>query len=231
MENPNRIVLPHGGYSNLIVYDKSDVIYQGTVVFCRRFLTAYKDRTVDQMVQAARSCKQNIAEGSVASGTSKETEIKLTNVAKAYLIELLEDYRDYLKKNSFVEWPIDGEKKQLMRKYAIKYAKWKQWAHFFESRDSETVVNLMLVQIIQAKYLLDHLLLAQEREFIKQGGVRERMYAARMEARGIGWDKVLYSRIAAANACQELFRRGTEMKSAIDRIVNNLQKRKNWHLH
>ena len=83
-----KIVLPHGGYKKLIVYRKSEVIYQGTVVFCRRFLSAHGDRTVDQMTQAARSCKQNIAEGSAASGTSKETEIKLTNVARATLDEL-----------------------------------------------------------------------------------------------------------------------------------------------
>lgn len=92
-----KIVLPHGGYKKLIVYRKSDIVYEGTVRFCRRFLPAHGDRTVDQMVQAARSCKQNIAEGSSASGTSKETEIKLTNVARATLDELMEDYLDYLK--------------------------------------------------------------------------------------------------------------------------------------
>ena len=83
MANAPKIVLPHGGYRKLIVYRKSDVIYQGTVTFCRRFLLVHGDRTVDQMTQAARSCKQNIVEGSAASGTSKETEIKLTNVARA----------------------------------------------------------------------------------------------------------------------------------------------------
>ena len=77
--NRTRIILPHSGYKHLIVYKKSDVIYQGTVVFCRRFLPPYGDRTVDQMVQAAQSCKQNIAEGSAAAGTSLETQIKLTD--------------------------------------------------------------------------------------------------------------------------------------------------------
>ena len=80
-----KIVLPHGGYRKLIVYKKSDVIYEGSLLFCRRFLPRFGDRTVDQMIQAARSCKQNIVEGSAASGTSKETEIKLTNVARASL--------------------------------------------------------------------------------------------------------------------------------------------------
>ena len=111
-----KIVLPHGGYRNLIVYRKSDVIYQGTVAFCRRFLPARGDRTVDQMTQAARSCKQNIAEGSAASGTSKETEIKLTNVARATLDELLEDYLDYLKSHGAGEWPAASEKKTAARR-------------------------------------------------------------------------------------------------------------------
>ena len=91
MADAPKIVLPHGGYRNLVVYKKSEVLHQGTVAFCRRFLPAKGDRTVDQMTQAARSCKQNIAEGSAASGTSKETELKLTNVARATLDELLED--------------------------------------------------------------------------------------------------------------------------------------------
>ena len=104
-----QIVLPHGGYKKLIVYRKSDVIYEGTVLFCRRFLPAHGDRTVDQMVQAARSCKQNIAEGSSASGTSKETELKLTNVARATLDELMEDYLDYLKSHGCVEWQRNDE--------------------------------------------------------------------------------------------------------------------------
>jgi four helix bundle protein len=106
-----KIVLTHGGYRNLIVYRKSEVIYQGTVVFCRRFLPQYGDRTVDQMIQAARSCKQNIAEGSAASGTSKETEIKLTNVARATLDELFEDYLDYLKSHGADEWANDDKRK------------------------------------------------------------------------------------------------------------------------
>ena len=103
------IVLPHGGYKKLVSYRKSDTIYQGTVVFCRRFLPKFGDRTVDQMVQAARSCKQNIAEGSASSGTSKETEIKLTNVARASLDELFEDYEDYLKANGPFALDLNGQ--------------------------------------------------------------------------------------------------------------------------
>ena len=133
-----KIVLPHSGYRKLIVYKKSDVIYQGTVVFCRRFLPQYGDRTVDQMTQAARSCKQNIAEGSAAAGTSLETQIKLTNVARATLDELLEDYLDYLKAHGGAEWAMDSEKKIAAREFAKEHSEWEDWKPIFESRPAET---------------------------------------------------------------------------------------------
>lgn len=94
----------HGGYRNLIAYQKSEIIYDATVYFTARFLRK-GDRTIDQMVQAARSGKQNIAEASQASGTSKESEIKLTNVARASLEELLIDYQDFLRTHGLQEWP------------------------------------------------------------------------------------------------------------------------------
>ena len=94
---------PHGGYANLLSYQKAEIVYDATVYFCNRFL-AKNDRTRDQMIQAARSGKQNIIEGSQASGTSKEAEIKLTNVARASLEELLADYRDFLRIRGLQEW-------------------------------------------------------------------------------------------------------------------------------
>ena len=179
-------MLPHGGYKKLIVYRKSDVIYQGTVVFCRRFLPAHGDRTVDQMTQAARSCKQNIAEGSAASGTSKETEIKLTNVARATLDELIEDYLDWLKSHGFAEWPSDDERRIAARDYAKAHADWADWQKFFETRPADTAANLMLTICHQTRYMLDKMIAAQEEDFKKHGGVRERMHAARTAARGEG---------------------------------------------
>src|SRR5207237_5402339 len=95
----------HGGYQNLLSFQKARIVYDGTVRFCERFLKK-SDRTYDQMVQAARSGKQNILEGSQASGTSKETEIKLTNVARASLEELLEDYRDFMRSRNLEEWTL-----------------------------------------------------------------------------------------------------------------------------
>lgn len=103
---PEGFIPPHGGYSNLLSYQKAEIVYDATVRFCDRFLGRH-DRTRDQMIQAARSGKQNIVEGSMASGTSKEMELKLTNVARASLEELLADYRDFLRIRHIEEWPRD----------------------------------------------------------------------------------------------------------------------------
>jgi four helix bundle protein len=106
---------PHGNYRMLLSYQKAEVVYDLTYRFCQRFLNK-KDRTVDQMVQAARSGKQNIAEGSQASGTSKEMEIKLTNVARASLEELLVDYQDFLRVRDFAVWLKDSKEARYVRK-------------------------------------------------------------------------------------------------------------------
>ena len=126
-----QIILPHSGYKKLIVYKKSDVIYQGTVLFCQRFLPAAGDRTVDQMTQAARSCKQNIAEGSSAAATSIETEIRLTNVARATLDELKEDYIDYLKSHGETIWPSTDQRNIAAREFAKMHADWEDWKPVF----------------------------------------------------------------------------------------------------
>lgn len=223
-----KIVLPHGGYRNLIVYRKSDVIYQGTVAFCRRFLPARGDRTVDQMTQAARSCKQNIAEGSAASGTSKETELKLTNVARATLDELLEDYLDYLKSHGEAEWDASSEKKTAARDFAKEHADWAGWKPLFDSRPAGTLCNLMIVVIQQTKYLLDRMIAAQEADFRKHGGVRERMHAARTAARGEEWDKAAYSRLDSAATPAELAARESEMREKIARAAWSIRRRKGW---
>ena len=223
-----KIVLPHGGYRNLIVYKKSAIVYQGTVAYSRRFLPARGDRTVDQMTQAARSCKQNIAEGSAASGTSKETELKLTNVARATLDELLEDYLDYLKSHGAAEWDIASEKKTAAREFAKTHADWDDWKPFFDSRSAETLCNLMIVVIQQTKYLLDRMIAAQEEDFKKHGGVRERMHAARTAARGEEWDKAIYSRLNDAATEEELTARAEEMRDQISKAVWSIKRRKNW---
>ena len=135
------IDLPHGGYRKLIAWRKSEVVYQGTVVFCRRFLPARGDRTVDQMVQAARSCKQNIAEGSASAGTSKETEIRLTGVDRASLDELREDYLDRLRTLGEAPW-AEGDERSLatLEKSHAKFAKFPtgSWIVRITRRHGET---------------------------------------------------------------------------------------------
>ncbi len=222
------IVLPHGGYRKLIVYRKSDAIYQGTVAFCRRFLPAHGDRTVDQMTQAARSCKQNIAEGSAASGTSKETEIKLTNVARATLDELIEDYLDWLKAHGSAEWPADDRRRLAARDFAKEHADWADWQTFFETRPPETLANLMLTLCHQTRFMLDKMIAAQEEDFKRHGGVRERMHAARTAARGADWDNSVYSRLDAAAGAAELAARAAEIKRKVDQAVWSIKRRKGW---
>lgn len=224
-----KIILPHSGYKSLIVYKKSEVIYQGTVVFCRRFLPAYGDRTVDQMTQAARSCKQNIAEGSAAAGTSLETQIKLTNVARATLDELLEDYLDFLKSHNSAEWPMEDEKKAAAREFAKSHADWDEWKQLFETRPAETLCNLMIVLIQQARYLLDRMLAWQEEDFKKNGGVRERMHAARTEARGKAWDKAVYSMLALAKTPDDLEARLSSVIDSARRAAWSVGNRNGWN--
>ena len=220
--------MPHGGYRNLVVYKKSEVVYQGTVAFCRRFLAAKGDRTVDQMTQAARSCKQNIAEGSAASGTSKETELKLTNVARATLDELLEDYLDYLKSHGAAEWPANDERKIKARELGKSHDDWAFWQPLVESRPAETVANLMIVVIYQTRFLLDRMIAYLEEDFKKHGGIRERMHAARTAARGEEWDKSIYSRLDGAASVEELAARLAEIKASADRAAWSIKKRKGW---
>ena len=223
-----QIVLPHGGYRKLIVYRKSETIYEGTVVFCRRFLPAHGDRTVDQMVQAARSCKQNIAEGSAASGTSKETELKVTNVARATLDELMEDYTDHLKSRQLALWPATDKRAVFARNKAKTQADWADWKEIFETRPAETLANLMLTLCHQTSYLLDQMIKRQEADFKKFGGVRERMHAARTAARGEEFDKGLYSHLAAAPSAEELANKAAALKRRIDQVVWGLKRKKGW---
>ena len=228
MADATKIILPHGGYRELIVYHKSETIYQGTALFCKRFLAAYGDRTVDQMVQAARSCKQNIAEGSAAAGTSKETEIKLTNVARATLDELMEDYRDWLKRNNQSQWSKDSREWKAAREYATKHNDWEDWQHYFETRSAETCANLMLIICHQTRYLLDKMLSAQEEDFKKCGGVRERMHAARTETRAQAWGVAIHSRLQSADTPEKLDQYVTEMIRQINREAYAIRKQKDW---
>lgn len=176
---------PGGGYRKLIAYQKAEVVYDLTFYFCKNYLQR-GDRTVDQMVQAARSGKQNIAEGSAASATSKETEIKLLNVAKASLEELLLDYEDYLRTHNHHIWEADSKEVSAMRKLGKEHNDSAFYMQLALTRPPETIANMAISLINQTTYLLRRLLIALGEAFIKEGGFRERMTRLRLDERKKG---------------------------------------------
>ncbi|MDO8690030.1 MAG: four helix bundle suffix domain-containing protein [Dehalococcoidia bacterium] len=174
---------PHGGYKTLLSYQKAQIVYDATVYFCGRFFER-RDRTIDQMVQAARSGKQNIIEGSMASGTSKEAEIKLTNVARASLEELLEDYRDFLRTRGLAEWDTGHPYAQRLRDLnRIPGATYETFKKGIESPDPAICANVIIGLIRVTSYLLEKQLRSLEEAFIREGGLRERMTRARLNQR------------------------------------------------
>ena len=173
----------HGNYKNLKSYQKSLMCYEGTVCFCSRFLHKF-DRTIDQMVQAARSGKQNIIEGCMASAMSKKTEITLVNVARASLEELLEDYYDYLRSHKMPIWEKDSKEALYVRKLAYRDDEsYESYREFIETRSGDVVANIMICLVRQASYLLDRQISSLEKAFLKDGGIRERMTKARLNER------------------------------------------------
>ncbi len=183
---PERFIPSHGGYEQLLSFQKARIVYDGTVRFCQRFFEK-RDRTVDQMVQAARSGKQNILEGSRASGTSKEAEIKLTNVARASLEELLEDYRDFLRVRGLAEWPKDHSHVRRLRQLnRTPNADYETFKKAIEHPDPAIAANVMIGLIKLTNYLLDQQLRYLEEAFVKEGGLRERMTRARLTERAKG---------------------------------------------
>jgi four helix bundle suffix protein len=180
---PAGFLPPHGGYQELISYQKAEIVYDITYRFCERFLRR-GDRTCDQMVQAARSGKQNIAEGSQASGTSKETEIKLTSVARASLEELLVDYRDYLRVRGLRFWEKDSKEARFVRRLASRpKVTYEAFREFCETRPAEVVANTAICLVHQTNFLLDRQIRRLEQDFLKEGGIRERMTQARLQYR------------------------------------------------
>ena len=173
---------PHGGYEKLFSYPKSQIIYDATVRFCDRFINI-KSRTHDQMVQAARSGNKNIAEGSRISGTSKEAELKLTNVARASLEELLGDYKDYLRQRGHQLWDKNSREALYVRKLGAQNASYESYRSFIETRPPEVVANILICLIHQTNYLLDQQLRRLEKDFVEKGGLRENMTRARLEHR------------------------------------------------
>ena len=180
----HRLLAPRGDYQTLLSYQKAQVVYDITFRFAHKFLVR-GDRTVDQMIQSARSGKQNILEGSKAGTTSKETEIKLTNVARASLEELLGDYRDFLRVRDLALCTKDSKEAKYVRRLGRKSPlTYEDFREFVESRPAEVVANIAICLIHQTNYLLDQQLRRLEEDFVEHGGLRERMTRARLEHRG-----------------------------------------------
>jgi four helix bundle suffix protein len=174
---------PHGGYQQLLSYRKAEIVYDATVYFCARFLDK-RDRTYDQMIQAARSGKQNIVEGSMASATSKEIEIKLTNIARASLEELLTDYRDFLRTRHLEEWPKEHPYAQRLRQLnRLPDATYETFRKGIENPDPAMCANVIIGLIKVTSYLLYRQIRHLETAFVEEGGLRERMTRVRLAHR------------------------------------------------
>jgi restriction system protein len=191
------LIPPHGGFRKLRSFQCAQVVYDGTVIFCDKFVDK-KSRTCDQMVQAARSGVQNIAEGSLASATSKKTELKLTGVARASLGELLLDYEDYLRQRKLGQWAKDTPEALVVR------GKWRtdqsdhsdgsdgsvksgqkngEELYRFSELQPGILANTLICLINQTSYLLWQQMKTLEKEFLANGGFTERMYNARKDIR------------------------------------------------
>lgn len=179
---PESYLPQHGSYRHLRVYHVAEAIYDLTYHFVHTFLPK-GDRTVDQMVQAARSGKQNIAEGNQAAATSAETELKLTNVAKASLEELRLDYEDYLRVRDLAQWDEGHPRYASVRSYSTSREFEASYAELLPRLSDEELANLCLTLIHQAIYMLHRLMLRQQERFVQEGGIRERMTRVRMANR------------------------------------------------
>ena len=166
-------------WQELYFYRKSDALYLLTVDFCRRFLPSHGDRTVDQMVQAARSGKQNIIEGSEDGQTSSEMEIKLMNVARGSLQELRADYHDYLNTHHLPVWEKENPRQQRLRAFCHEHNDYGDYAPLLGKMNDEEMANLALTLCHQTDKLMCAYIARLEERFVKEGGIKERMYAAR----------------------------------------------------
>ena len=186
MDSNDGFLPKKGNYEKLISYRKAEVVFDITNHFTKRFLQR-GDRTIDQMVQAARSGKQNIAEGSKASITSSKFELHLTNVARASLDELMIDYQDYLRVRGFEIWTKNCKEALYIRNLGrAENESYHTYKEFIETRPDYVVANIAHTLVKQANFLLDQQIRHLEKDFIETGGLKERMYNARVKHRKSG---------------------------------------------
>jgi four helix bundle suffix protein len=178
-KDSTNLIPAHGGYRELKSFQQAELVYDSTVKFCDRFIDK-RSRTHDQMVQAARSGRQNIAEGSQASGTSKKFELKLVGVARASLEELLLDFEDFLRQRGLALWGKDHPTAQVVRRLTYQNDRtYMTYSAYIEEASPEVAANTVICLIHQTNYLLDQQLRQLERAFLQEGGFTERLYHAR----------------------------------------------------
>lgn len=170
-------------YHTLICYQKAVVIYDITYYFAHKYLER-GDRTIDQMIQAARSGKQNIVEGNIDGITSTEMEMKLTNINRASLHELLEDYQDYLRVHNLEQWAVDSPKAIQTRQYCKSHNDPKDYTDKIAVRSAETICNIAITLILQTDVLIKGLIEWQKKHFKENGGIKEQLYNERKKKRG-----------------------------------------------
>ena len=178
----SRLVQTNRNYTSLLCYQKALVIYDMTYHFCERFLDK-RDRTYDQMLQAARSGKQNIVEGTVDKSSSYEMMIKLLNVSRGSHMELLEDFHDYLRVRKLRLWEAASKEVAAMRRLGTEHSESDFFINLAVTRGDETIANMIIVLLHQAETLTMRYIRHIEEDFREQGGIKEKMYAVRVNAR------------------------------------------------
>ncbi len=176
---PGQVLRNPANWKNLRFYQKMDALFQLTFIFCQRFLPKYGDRTVDQMIQAARSGKQNIIEGSEDGKTSTEMELKLLNVARSSVGELREDYRDHINNYHLKLWDNEHPRFQLMQDFTKTHNLPEEYLGFATKWSEEEFCNICLTLCYQIDAMMNNYLMNLEREFVTEGGIKERMHKAR----------------------------------------------------
>lgn len=209
-------------WKNLWFYQKTVALYQMTYVFTRRFLPAYGDRTVDQMVQAARSGKQNIVEGSADGVTSMELELKLLNVARSSIQELLEDYEDYIISHKLVKWVKGHPRFDGMLAFCRNHNRLEDYEIYFERWTNEEMANTGITLCRMVDKMMTTYQKKKEDEFVKEGGIRERMTAARLNYRN-NQNAALE---AAQNDIATLQRENMDLKYLVSQLSNEIEQMK-----
>jgi len=202
-----------GNYRALLVYQKAECLYDITFYFAHHYFVERKDRTIDQLIQAARSGKQNIAEGSSAATTSSETELKLMGVARASMKEVLEDYIDYLRTRGLEQWAINDPRTKQIQEYSKKHNRPEDYTTDIDKRSPEALCNIAITLIHQFDNMMGKLLDRLQKDFVEQGGIRERMTAARL-----GYRNDQKARIA------ELETENSQLKAKIAELEEKLKK-------